>query len=151
MKIIGLDPGVSATGYGIIIGGKKAISGTLRPKKGDYYQKILTICKQIQLLFRRFHPDVVALEKAFYQKNVASLIKISEVRGAIICTALNARIKLIEYTPAQVKLTTTGNGRASKSQVRFIIERIFLNSKSKISQHAVDALAIAYTAQQKLR
>lgn len=151
MKIIGLDPGISATGYGIIIDGKKAIFGTIRPKVKDYYQKIFTICNGIKDLIFRYRPDGVALEKAFYHKNVSSLIKISELRGAILFLLLQNRIKPNEYTPAQIKLATTGNGRASKEQVRYIIEKILLKNKPRISNHAIDALAIAYTAMRRLK
>lgn len=151
MKIMGIDPGISATGYGIILEGKKTIYGTIRPAERNYYKKISAVCKNIKLLIRRYKPDIVSLERAFYQKNVASLIKISELRGAILYLLIANRINFFEFTPAQIKLTTTGNGRASKHQVRFIIERIFLQNKSRISNHAIDALAIAYTAQQKQR
>ncbi len=146
---MGIDPGISATGYGIITDSKKVVYGTIRPSERNYYKKISVIGDKIKSLIKRYQPDFVCLEKAFYQKNVASLIKISELRGAIICLLLQKGIKFIEYTPAQIKLATTGNGRASKEQVRFIIERILLKNKTRISNHAIDALAIAYTAQRR--
>lgn len=151
MKIMGLDPGISATGYGIILDSKKTICGTIRPAEKDYYKKISTICEKIKLLIKQYQPDIVSLEKAFYQKNVASLIKISELRGAILYLLIENRIDFLEYTPAQIKLATTGNGRASKQQVRFIIERVFTQNRPRISNHAIDALAIAYTAQHRLK
>lgn len=151
MKIMGLDPGVSATGYGIIINGKKVICGTIRPKEKNYFKKISFICSKINAIIKKYHPEVVSLEKAFFQKNVASLIKISELRGAILYLLLQNKINLVEYTPAQIKLATTGNGRASKDQVRFIMERVVLKNKTRISNHAIDALAIAYTAMRKLK
>ena len=73
------------------------------------------------------------------------------MRGAIILTLINSKIKIIEYTPAQIKLTTTGNGRASKKQVRYFIERIVMKNNKRASCHAIDALAIAYTAVHKLQ
>jgi len=148
---MGLDPGISATGYGIILDNKKTICGTIRPTEKDYYKKISVICEKIKSLITCYQPDVVSLEKAFYQKNVASLIKISELRGAILFLLLQNKIKFIEYTPAQIKLVTTGNGRASKEQVRFIVERVLLKNRTRISHHAIDALAIAYTAHRKQR
>ncbi len=151
MKIMGLDPGISATGYGIILDSKKSICGTIRPAEKDYYKKISTICEKIKLLIKHYRPDIVSLEKAFYQKNVASLIKISELRGAILYLLIENGIDFFEYTPAQIKLATTGNGRASKQQIRFVIERVFTQNRSRISNHAIDALAIAYTAQHRLK
>ncbi|MEO0141905.1 MAG: crossover junction endodeoxyribonuclease RuvC [candidate division WOR-3 bacterium] len=150
MTLLGLDPGLSATGYGVIIDNSKFFSGTIRPKEKVYIQKILTICKAIEKLIHLYKPDAVAIEKAFYKKNVASLVRISELRGAILYLLLQKRITILEYTPAQVKLTTTGNGQASKKQVRFIIERILIKNKSRLSHHAIDALAIAYTASRKI-
>ncbi|MGQ9465732.1 MAG: crossover junction endodeoxyribonuclease RuvC [bacterium] len=151
MKIMGLDPGISATGYGIILNSKKTKCGTIRPTEKNYYKKIAEICDKIRTLIIQYQPDIVSLEKAFYQKNVASLIKISELRGAILFLLLQRKVKFVEYTPAQIKLVTTGNGRASKQQVRFIIERILTKDKKRISNHAIDALAIAYTAQREQR
>ncbi len=148
---MGIDPGISATGYGIIADHGKVLYGTIRPAEKNYYKKISLICDKIRILIKQYQPDLVSLEKAFYQKNAASLIKISELRGAIICLLLQEGIKFIEYTPAQIKLSTTGNGRASKEQVRFIVERILLRNKMRISNHAIDALAIAYTAQRRQR
>ncbi len=151
MKILGLDPGLTATGYGILSDRKGISFGTIRPKEKDYFKKIAFICEHISLILRKYKPEVASLEKAFFQKNVSSLIKISELRGAIIYLLLKNNIRVLEYTPAQIKLATTGNGRASKSQVRFIMERTILKSKKPISHHAVDALAIAYTAMRRFR
>ncbi len=151
MKILGLDPGISATGYGIIAEGKETVCGTIRATEKDYYRKISIICEKIKTLIKCYKPDLVSLEKAFYQKNVASLIKISELRGALLFLLLDKKIKFIEFSPAQVKLVTTGNGRASKQQVRFFVERVLLKNKKRLSNHAIDALAIAYTAHRRNR
>lgn len=150
MKVIGIDPGITATGYGLIENGKCTCTGTIRTKKKESHIKILEICKTIKLLLEENKPDVAVLEKVFYHKNIQSLIRSSELRGAIILTLLEQKIKIIEYTPAQIKLTTTGNGRASKKQVRYFIDRILLENSKRISNHAVDAVAIAYTAIRKM-
>ncbi|MCX7995367.1 MAG: crossover junction endodeoxyribonuclease RuvC [candidate division WOR-3 bacterium] len=151
MKILGLDPGLTATGYGLIFDHKKVLFGTIRPREKDYLKKIYFICQHIKSIIRKYKPEIVSLEKAFFQKNVVSLIKISELRGAIIYILLQDGIPLVEYTPAQIKLATTGNGRASKRQVRFIMEKTIIKNKTRISHHAIDALAIAYTALRKFK
>jgi len=102
-------------------------------------------------LLEENRPDIGVLEKVFYHKNIQSLIRSSELRGAIILTLLENTIKIVEYTPSQIKLTTTGNGRASKRQVRYFINRIILEKSKRISNHAIDAVAIAYTAISKMR
>lgn len=149
MKVIGIDPGITATGYGIIAEGKCIGTGTIRPKQKEHYSKLKAICDAIKDLITEYQPDQAALEKVFYHKNVHSLIRASELRGAIILTLHTLNITITEYTPTQIKLTTTGNGRASKQQVRYMIERIFPKSNKKMSNHATDAIAIAYTAVRK--
>ena len=98
--------------------------------------------------FRRPHLMITGSES---HKNIQSLIRSSELRGAIILTLLACQAKIVEYTPAQIKLTTTGNGRASKKQVRYFIEKTIMKHKSRLSSHAIDAVAIAYTASRKIR
>ncbi|UCG93084.1 MAG: crossover junction endodeoxyribonuclease RuvC [candidate division WOR-3 bacterium] len=151
MKVIGIDPGITATGYGIVEDGKNIYTGTIRPRKKETYGKIFEICEHIKSIVETNRPDCAALEKVFYHKNLQSLIRSSELRGAIILTLLSSNIKILEYTPSQIKLTTTGNGRASKRQVRYFIERIITRSNQKHSVHAIDALAIAYTAVKKMQ
>ena len=150
MKLIGIDPGIAATGYSIIDDKDCITGGTIRPKQNDTYHKMLEICTRIKSLVNDNKPDLVALEKVFHHKNIQSLIRSSELRGAIILTLLACQAKIVEYTPAQIKLTTTGNGRASKKQVRYFIEKTIMKHKSRLSSHAIDAVAIAYTASRKI-
>jgi crossover junction endodeoxyribonuclease RuvC len=150
LKLIGIDPGITATGYSIIDDKNCITGGTIRPKKTNYYKKISEICQQLQTLVSENNPDYVALEKVFHHKNVQSLIRSSELRGAIIMTILSCEKEIVEYTPAQIKLTTTGNGRASKAQVRYFIEKAIMKDHKRLSSHAIDAIAIAYTATRKI-
>ena len=150
MKLIGIDPGITATGYSIIKSNSEITGGTIRPKQGDTYHKILEICNHIKCLVQENKPDFVALEKVFYHKNIQSLIRSSELRGAIIMTLLACSTRIVEYTPTQIKLTTTGNGRASKKQVRYFIEKAIMKKTGRYSSHAIDAVAIAYTAARKI-
>lgn len=150
IKIIGIDPGVTATGFAIIQDLKGICTGTIRPKKGDPYHKINEICSALEEIVLQHRPDLAVLEKAFHHKNVASLVKISELRGAIIHALIKTGTQIVEYMPTHIKLTATGNGRASKPQVRYFIERIFRLDGKPMSHHAIDALAIAYTAGRRI-
>ena len=147
--IIGIDPGLTATGYGIIRGSQVIRLGTIRPGRGDVFLRIQEICDALERIVAEHQPGLAALEKAFYHKNISSLVRISEVRGAILRTLLQAGLKVADYSPTSIKLTTTGSGRASKPQVRYFIERLFGTNGRRASHHAVDALAIAYTASRK--
>jgi len=151
LKVIGIDPGITATGYSILEDGKCICLGTIRPPKKKSHSKIFEICSNIKELIVKNKPDCAALEKAFYCKNIQSLIRTSELRGAIILTLLENSVTITEYAPTQIKLTTTGNGRASKRQVRYFVERIITKNSKRVSSHATDALAIAYTASRKMR
>ena len=151
MKIIGIDPGLTATGYGIIEDGKCISTGTIRSKEKKGHAKILDICRKIEKIITDNKPDIAVLEKVFYHKNVQTLMKSSELRGAIILTLLENDMPLTEYSATKIKLTTTGNGRASKEQVRYFISKILMNDNNRISNHATDALAIAYTATRKIK
>ena len=151
IKVIGIDPGVTATGFAIIQGQKGVCTGTIRPKKADSYHKLEEICAALEQVMREHRPDLAALEKAFYHKNVASLVRISELRGAIIHTLIQTGTEIVEYMPTHIKLTATGNGRASKLQVRYFVEQLFRTGHNRISHHAIDALAIAYTASRRAR
>jgi crossover junction endodeoxyribonuclease RuvC len=157
LKVLGIDPGITATGYGFLMAdegcnppGRDVNYGTIRPRAKGIYNRILDICDQIQDLIDQNRPDLAVLEKVFYQKNIQSLIRSSELRGAIILTLYHAHVKIAEYAPAQIKLTTTGNGRASKEQVRYFIEKAVMHIDKGVSNHAVDAIAIAYTAVRKM-
>jgi crossover junction endodeoxyribonuclease RuvC len=150
LKIVGIDPGISATGYGILEDGTVTKYGTIRPKKGKTYSKLSEICKEIERLISSDKPDLAVLEKVFHKKNIQSLLRSSELRGAIILTLTNQNIKIVEFTPAQIKLAITGNGRASKQQVRYFVERTMMQNNKKVSSDAIDALAIAYTGARKM-
>lgn len=152
MKVLGIDPGVTATGYGIIEDETCTFIGTIRPKTKQTQERLLEICEKLKNIVAEYEPDCAALEKVFYNKNVQSLIRSSELRGALIITLLRMDISVVEYTPTQIKLTTTGNGRASKQQVRYMMEKTVLGEVHKrVSHHATDALSIAYTAARKMK
>lgn len=148
--ILGIDPGITATGYAIIQAQRIICLGTIRPPRGDSCRRLREICRVFEQIIQRFQPSAAALEKAFYHKNALSLARMSEVRGALLLTLLEANLTITEYSPTCVKLTTTGNGRASKAQVRYFIERLYNTRSRRLSHHAIDALAIAYTAHRKI-
>ncbi len=150
MKIIGIDPGITGTGYSLVADGTCIDIGTIRAKGTDPHLKVLEICTRIKQIVDKQQPEFAALEKVFYHKNIKTLIRASELRGAIILALLESGIAIKEYTATEIKLTTTGNGRASKEQVRYFIERVFADRKHGDSSHAIDAAAIAYTAIQKM-
>ncbi len=148
MIILGVDPGTIITGFGIIDSVKKEISfkesGIIKPSpKDDLPNKLKYIYKELNLLIKKFNPDVFCIETAFYGKNVQSAMKIGYVRGVAMVVAANNNIVTAEYSPREIKKAVVGNGAASKEQVEYMIRNLLSLKKEKIKYDETDALAAA--------
>lgn len=148
IRILGIDPGTSRIGYGIIdynSKGYEAIDyGTIdTPANIENSARILTINKKIIDLIDNFKPDFVGVEELFYFKNAKTVIKVAEVRGAIILTIRQKNINFMEFTPLQVKQAVTGYGRAEKLQIQEMTKIILKLDTIPKPDDAADALAIA--------
>ncbi len=148
MRVIGIDPGTMVTGFGVVddIRGKLSSVGygTIEGKRKDPFPDRLKIMFDgLSNAIEDYKPEQVALESAFYGKNVKSAIKIGEARGvAILCAAL-AKIPLFEYAPTEVKRAVVGVGNAQKMQVSKMVKVILSLSEVPEKYDATDALAIA--------
>ena len=148
MIILGVDPGTIITGFGIIDSVKKEISykesGIIKPSpKDDLPNKLKFIYQELNLLIKKFNPDVFCVETAFYGKNVQSAMKIGYVRGVAMLVAANNNIVSAEYSPREIKKAVVGNGAASKEQVEYMIRNLLSLKKEKIKYDETDALAAA--------
>ncbi len=146
--IIGIDPGTSVMGYGIIkaIGNKVVVLdlGSVNMKKEtDPYIKLQHIFKETLLLIDKFHPDELAIEAPFFGKNVQSMLKLGRAQGVAIAAALQRNIPVFEYAPRKIKMAITGMGAASKEQVAAILKNILRFSEDPGDLDATDALAAA--------
>lgn len=147
MKVFGIDPGSTVTGYGIVeIEGSTARhldnGGIHLPTSKPLSQRLAIIYKEITALIQRFAPDAFAIENVFVAKNVSSTLKLGHARGAAIVAAVNAGIPVAEYTPSQVKKALTGYGSASKDQMQRMVKAV-LNLPELAFEDASDALAVA--------
>lgn len=146
--ILGLDPGTSVMGYGIIhIKGsiiKLLQFGVIHLKKYDNHElKLKKIFDRVLNLIDEYHPDEVALEAPFYGKNVQSMLKLGRAQGVAMSAALFREIPITEYAPKKVKQSVTGNGNASKEQVaKMLISLLAIREAPKLLD-ATDALAVA--------
>ncbi len=148
MRILGIDCGLSATGYAILHDGHIASNGIIQTSKDESLSsRINTVYLGIREVVEKEKPDLTVIENLFYGKNLKTLISLAHVRGAILLATHNTR--MYEVTPAEVKKTATGNGRASKQQVRYMIEKL-LNIPQGFSEHIVDACACALWGQWKM-
>ena len=127
--ILGIDPGTSVMGYGIIrIEGKKPVleaMGVLQLNKyEDHYLRLRKIFERVLGLIEQYHPDELAIEAPFFGKNVQSMLKLGRAQGVAIAAALSRDIPIFEYAPLKIKMSITGNGQASKEQVAGMLQRM---------------------------
>lgn len=150
MVIIGIDPGTSRIGYGVIRKGRKIKVldyGIISTKKNIPQEKKLVIIeKEFRKLLRKYKPKYLAVESLFFFKNLKTAMKVSEARGVIILEAEKKGLKIIEISPLQVKNTITGYGRATKDQVQRMIKKRLNLKEIPRPDDAADALSIAFCA-----
>jgi len=147
MRILGVDPGTQVCGYGVIeTRGAEARAldyGVARSRDSALSARLKTIYDGLSEIIEKHEPDVVAVEGAFFGKNVRSAIKIGEGRGVALLAAAQRGINVVEYAPAEVKKAVTGNGNASKPQVQQMVRAILRLREVPSPEDAADALAIA--------
>lgn len=148
--ILGIDPGTIVMGYGIIrIEGNKpqveALGILQLNKLDDHYLRLRKIFERVSGLIDEYHPDELAIEAPFFGKNVQSMLKLGRAQGAAIAAALSRDIPIFEYAPLKIKMSITGNGRASKEQVAGMLQRfLHIPDQQMLPQlDATDGLAAA--------
>lgn len=149
MIILGIDPGINVTGFGIIeIINKKAkfimIDTLFLTKNSHYFLRLKKIFKKTLSLIDMYHPNELAIESYFLGKNVQSIIKLGQAQGMAISASLYREIPITEYSTRKIKMSITGNGSSSKEQVAKILKEILNIEKfSTKNLHASDGLATA--------
>lgn len=148
MIVIGIDPGLATVGFGVLRKDKDIITplsyGCIRTSaEKQTPERLLEIYKEINLLFEKYNPDAIAVEKLFFTKNVTNALSVSEARGVIFLAAQQKHIPVVEYTPAQIKQAITGSGRADKRQMQEMIKRLLKLNELPQPDDAADGLSIA--------
>ena len=146
IRILGIDPGLRITGFGIIdkTGNKLTYvsSGRIRTLDDELSLRLKSIMDNLSEVIRQHNPDQVAVEKVFVNINPKSTLVLGQARGAAICAAVSNNIAVAEYTALQVKQAVVGNGHAKKDQVQEMVKRL-LKLASNPGADAADALACA--------
>ena len=149
MKILGVDPGTAATGYGVVVrkgGGAASLveCGVVRTSAShDLADRLRDIHEGLSEVLDRHRPDVVAVEGVFYGKNVRTTVLLGHARGVILLAAAQQGLEVAEYTPSEIKNAVVGTGRATKEQVQFMVKKL-LKLKEVPSPHdAADGVAVA--------
>ena len=151
MIILGIDPGLATTGYGLIKQDGSKInhieSGVIsKPPHTPLPQRLKTISKTLTTIITLFSPKVVAVEELFFNNNAKTAMLVGQARGVILLTAANFELDIIDYTPMQIKSGICGYGKAEKKQGDVIVELlqnvIANNSDSEIGKVIVSTGAI---------
>lgn len=148
MRILGIDPGTSLIGYGIVdVSGKSykaADFGALKTGVNiKNSERVKTVFDFFDKLIKKFEPDKIAIENLFFFKNAKTVIKVSEIRGVLMLVAAKNGLELAEFTPLQVKQAVSGYGRAEKQQVQKMVKLILGLKTEPKPDDVADALALA--------
>lgn len=148
MKVFGIDPGSDRTGYGCVDtdGSRHRLvvcGAVVTPPRAAFQEKLLVIYQGLHRLLAEHRPDCVAVENVFYARNVRSALKLGHARGVALLAAVAGGYPLFEYTPAEIKRTVVGYGRAEKAQVGEMVRLLLGLDTAPSPLDASDALATA--------
>jgi len=157
MKILGIDPGYERIGIAIIDKNKGEKERLIfsecfkTSKEINFEERILLIGKKIEEIIKEHKPEILAIETLFLNTNQKTVMHVSEARGVIIYEAMKNNLGLFEATPPQIKIATTGYGRADKKDVLKMVRLLIKIDENKKSDDELDAIAIALTAYAHLK
>jgi crossover junction endodeoxyribonuclease RuvC len=148
VKVVGIDPGTAACGYGVIheSGGRlRAVAHGCwsTPAGQDTVVRLKTIHDAVAALIEEHTPDAVALEESYVGADARIALSVGQARGAVLVAAANVGVVCQEYAPARVKQTVCGYGRAEKGQMQRMVKMILALPELPTPHHAADALAVA--------
>ena len=146
--ILGIDPGTTIMGFGLI----KVINKNMElirmdelilKKYDDHYLKLKLIFERTIHIIDEYHPDEIAIEAPFFGKNVQSMLKLGRAQGVAMAAGLSREIPITEYSPKKIKMAITGNGNASKEQVAKMLQSLLKIKELPTNLDATDGLAAA--------
>ena len=147
MRVLGLDPGLRHTGWGVIdVAGNRlshVADGVVHaPTNLPLAERLVALFRQLTAVLERFHPDEAAVEESFVNKNAASTLKLGVARGVVLLAPARRGIKVAEYSANHIKKSVVGAGHAEKAQVQMMVRRL-LPGCAIVEADAADALAVA--------
>lgn len=152
--ILGIDPGIADTGWGVISSGNtnKLVClayGSVKTKAGlDLGDRLVILNKELREIISKYQPTVTGIEQLFFCNNVKTALAVGQARGVALLALRDSLLPVLEYTPLQVKQAVTGYGSASKMQVGKMVKTILNLESIPKPDDAADALAIAIAASQ---
>lgn len=147
MRVVGVDPGLASCGYGVVVenaGKTRALAyGCWQTKAGLPVELRLREFGALTDLLVEYEPDAVALEESFVGRDARTALSVGQVRGALLVACAKAGVTCSEYSPATLKQTVCGYGRADKAQAQRMAKTLLGLEKAPRPTHAADALAVA--------
>ncbi|MEM7085291.1 MAG: crossover junction endodeoxyribonuclease RuvC [Bacteroidota bacterium] len=146
--ILGIDPGTTIMGFGIIKVVEKRmqflqLNELKLSKYDDHYVRLKHIFERTIQLIETFHPDEIAIEAPFFGKNVQSMLKLGRAQGVAMAAGLSRQVPITEYSPKKIKMAITGNGNASKEQVAKMLQSTLGLKELPKNLDSTDGLAAA--------
>lgn len=146
--ILGIDPGTTIMGFGLIrVTGKRMeflqLNELKLNKYSDHYVKLRLIFERTIELIESYHPDEIAIEAPFFGKNVQSMLKLGRAQGVAMAAGLSRQVPITEYSPKKIKMAITGNGNASKEQVAKMLQQTLGLKELPKNLDSTDGLAAA--------
>jgi len=149
MRVLGLDPGLTTAGYGVVEevrGRARAVDhGAIRTPLGPVPGRLAVLYTEVSALIARYEPEAVAVERVLFNANARTAMSVGQAAGVALLAAAQAGCDVAEYTPSEVKLAVTGYGAADKRQVQAMITRLLALERPPKPADAADALGLAMT------
>lgn len=150
--ILGIDPGIADTGFGIlqVSGDGKLLCleyGSIKTSpKDDLASRIEKLFNDLNKIIKKYKPEIISVEELFFNKNVKTALIVGQARGVVLLSAKMSKARLLEFTPLQVKQAVSTYGRADKAQIQRMVKMILNLEEIPRPDDAADALAIAICA-----
>jgi crossover junction endodeoxyribonuclease RuvC len=149
MRVLGIDPGLTRCGIGIVSGAPGStlsldgVGVIMTPTEADLDHRLLSLHSEITQWVQKYSPDVIAVERVFSQHNVRTVMGTAQAAGIALLVAAQNNIPVFMHTPSEVKAAVTGSGRANKSQVSERVKRLLKLQEIPKPADSADALALA--------
>ena len=150
--ILGIDPGIADTGWGVIECDKKdnytcLEYGSIKTKaKNDLSDRLEVLYRELKKIIKEYKPNLIGVEQLYFAKNVKTALTVGHARGVILLTARQCKVPTVEFTPLQVKQAVSAYGKASKLQVQKMVKLLLNLKEIPRPDDAADALAVAICA-----
>lgn len=150
MRILGIDPGIGRTGWGVIEVQKSKIKGKNHgcietEANSPVEERLSLLYLELNKIINENKPDVLAIEDLFFNTNAKTALTVGQARGVVLLSAIQNKLKIAVYTPLQVKMALTGYGRADKNQIGQMVKVLLSLPVIPKPDDVADALAIAIT------